>query len=558
MIQKLFNQESKTIAGAAFIIGASAVLSRGLGLIRDRLLVSHFGLGDSLDAYYASFQVPNFLFALLVLGTLSVAFIPVFTDLLAQEKREEAWRMTNSILSIVLLVMGGLCLGLSLGAQWLVPAIAPGFSGDKLALTVTLTRVMMLSPFFFALSAVFSSVLNSFKRFVVVSIAPLIYNGAIIFGIVVLSKPFGILGVAYGAILGAALYLAIQVPSVIALGWRAKFKPDADAPGVREVGRLFVPRVFGIDISQISQFIGTSIGTTFGVGAPAVFNLAMNIAYVPVGAVAIPFAIAAFPNLSEAIARGDREGFTRTFASTFRQILFLLFPLSAMALVLRVHILRVVIGAHGLSWSETRLAAAAFGLFVCSLTLQGLAPLLARAFYALKNTWIPVLISAAAMTVEIVLIFALKSWLATGSGASTAWIWLGLFGVDDVRVLALPLAFSIASLVQVGLLMYLLRRKFGRIGGGGIFKAFGKFLLGSAAAAWVASLIVAPFLPTLDTRGFFPVFGDAALASLSGFAAYFLVLWILRSEELTSIAGSLRRRFLKVEHPMAVNDTQEM
>jgi putative peptidoglycan lipid II flippase len=393
---------------------------------------------------------------------------------------------------------------------------------------------------------------------VAVSIAPLFYNASIIFGIVVLSKPFGIMGVAYGAILGAVLHLSIQIPSVIALGWRARLSLDTRQEGVREVGRLFLPRVFGIDISQISQFVGTSIGTTFGVGAPAIFNLALNIAFTPIGAVAIPFAIAAFPNLSEAIARDDRESFTRTFASTFRQILFFLFPLSALAVVLRVHIIRVVIGARGLSWGETRLSAAAFGLFVLSMTLQGLTPLLARAFYALKNTWIPVMISAVAMTIEIVLIYALKSWFASGPGAAAAWLWFGLFGIDDVRVLALPLAFSIASCSQVALLLFLLRRKFGRIGGAGIFRAFGKFLLGSAAAAWVASMIVTPGMQTLEQRGFSSIFKDAALASLAGFGAYFLVLWILKSEELRSVAGALRRSFLKVEKPLAVNDTEEM
>jgi putative peptidoglycan lipid II flippase len=466
--------------------------------------------------------------------------------------------MTNSILSIVIMAMGGLCLLLSFGAPYLVPVIAPGFSGEKLALTIMLTRVMMLSPFFFALSAVFSSVLNSFRQFVAVSIAPLSYNASIIFGIAVLSKPFGIMGVAYGAILGAILHLSIQLPPVIALGWRAHFNPDTKQEGVREVGRLFLPRVFGIDISQVSLFVGTSIGTTFSVGAPAIFNLALNIAFVPIGSIAIPFAIAAFPNLSEAIARGDRESFTRTFASTFRQILFFLFPLSALAVILRVHILRVIIGSQGLSWGETRLTAAALGLLVLSTTLQGLTPLLARAFYAFKNTWIPVVISAVAMTLEIVLIYALKSWLASGPGASTAWLWLGLFGVDDVRVLALPLAFSIASLVQVILLLFLLRQKFGRIGGAGIVRSFGKFVLGSLATAWVASMIVAPGLASLDHRSFASVFMEAAQASLAGFAAYFLVLWILKSEELRSVAGALRKSFLKLEKPMAVNDTQEL
>lgn len=558
MISKLFNQESKSIAGAAFIIGASAVLSRALGLVRDRLLVSRFGIGNDLDAYYASFQIPNFLFALLILGTLSVAFIPVFTGYLAQKREEEAWKMTNSILSIVLVVMGTLCLALSLGAPWLVPRIAPGFSGEKLALTVMLTRVMMLSPFFFALSAVLSSVLNSMKRFVMVSFAPLLYNASIIFGIAVLSKPFGIMGVAYGAILGAVLHLSIQVPSVAALGWRAAFRFDVKHPGVREVGKLFVPRVFGIDISQISQFVGTAIGTTFGVGAPAIFNLAMNIAAVPIGAVAIPFAIAAFPDMSDAAARGDHPAFVNTFASTFRQVLFLLFPLSALAVVLRLHVLRVVIGSHGLTWNEARLAAAAFALFAVSIALQGLTPLLARAFYALKNTLIPVLVSAVSMAVELAVIFSLKVFFATGHGAATAWLWLGLFGVDDVRVLALPIGFTVASVVQVGLLAVILRKKFGRIGGTGILRAFGKFLLGSAAAAWVALMIVRPGMESIDTAGFGSVFKDAALASLGGFAAYLAVLYALRSAELMAFVGTLHRRFLKFEKPMAVNDTQEM
>ena len=555
---KLFDQESKTIAGAALLIGVSSVVSRLLGLFRDRLLVARFGVGDELDAYYASFQVPNFLFALLVLGTLSVAFIPVFTEYLAKGRREEAWRMTNSILSIVGVAMGGLSLGLSIGAPWLVPAIAPGFSGEKLELTIALTRVMMLSPFVLALSAVFSSVLNSNRRFLAVAFAPPLYNAAIIFGILFLSKPFGVVGVAYGAIIGTVLHLLVQVPPALALGWKPRFVVDAKHPGVREVGGLFLPRVFGIDISQLSQFVGTAIGTTFGVGAPAIFNLAMNIAAVPLGVFAIPFSIAAFPALSEAAARGDRASFRDTFAATFRQILFFLIPLSAMAFVLRVHIVRVLIGARSLGWHETRLAAAALGLFALSLAFQGLAPLLARAFYALKNTLIPVLISAGAMAVNVFAIFALKAWLSTGPGAATAWLWLGLFGVDDVRVLSLAAAFSLASVVQVVLLAYVLRRKFGRIGGAGIVRAFAKFFLGAAAGSWVAWQVVQPGVMTLEARGSVSVFKEASLASLLGLGAYVLVLRLLRSEELMAIAGALRRRFLKLGKPLPMHDVQEM
>ena len=537
-----FNRESKTIAGAALLIGVSSVLSRVLGLFRDRLLVARFGVSDALDAYYASFQIPNFLFALLILGTLSVAFIPVFAEYLAKDEREDAWQMTNSILTIAGTVMGALCLLLSIGAAKLVPIVAPGFTGEKLAETISLTRVMMLSPFIFALSAVLTSVLNAHKRFLAASLAPLLYNASIIFGVVVLSKPFGVVGVAYGAILGALLHFLVQVPAVVALGWRAHFVFDTKHPGVREVGRLFVPRIFGIDISQLSQFIGTAIGTTFGVGAPAIFNLAMNIGAVPVGVVAIPFAMAAFPALSEAAARGDRASFRTTFSVTFRQILFFLVPLTTMAFVLRFQIVRVLIGAKTLDWNDARLTAGAFALAVLTLALQGLAPLLARAFYALKNTWIPVVISAAAMTVNIAVTFALKSWFAETGGRTTAHLWLYLFGVDDVRVLALTAAFSVASFAQVALLFFILRKKFGRLDGKAILRATGKYVAGAVVAGYVAARIIEPGLRSIDVRSLGSVFLEASYASLLGLAAYLIVLALLKSEELSAMIGMVRRK----------------
>ncbi len=558
MISRLFNQESKTIAGAALLIGASAILSRALGLIRDRLLVGRFGAGDELDAYFAAFQIPNLLFSLLVVGTLSVAFIPVFTGFIAKKREAEAWHVANAVLTAALAVMGAICLVLILLAPALTRVVAPGFEGEKFELTVRLTRVMMLSPLLFSISAALSSVLNSYRRFAAVAMAPLLYNGAIIFGIVALSKPFGMLGVAWGAILGAALHALVQVPVARSLGWRFRPTFDVKSEGVREIGRLFLPRVFGVDVAQFSQLLGAVIGTTLAAGSVSLFSLAINIAAVPIGAFAIPFAIAAFPALSDAAARGDRGAFRDVFASTFRQVLFFLIPLSALAFILRVHVVRVVIGSGGLTWDELRLAAASLGLFVLALAFQGLAPLLARAFYALKDTVVPVLVSFVALAANLAAAFGLTAWLGTTSGKATAWLWLGIYALDDVRVLALALAFSIASFVQVVLLMLILRRKFGRIGGTGIVRAFGKFFLGAAAAAWAANAVVMPGIQDIDTRPFASVFGEAALATALGLGAYGLVLWLLKSEELMSIADAIRGRLVKITKPLAVSDAQEL
>jgi putative peptidoglycan lipid II flippase len=286
----------------------------------------------------------------------------------------------------------------------------------------------------------------------------------------------------------------------------------------------------------------------------------MNIAAVPIGAVAIPFAIAAFPNLSEEAARGDRAAFIRTFASTFRQILFFLIPLSVLAMVLRLHIVRVIIGSQGLSWHETRLAAAAFGFFVASLVFQGLVPLLARAFYALKNTLIPVIVSIVSVTVNVTATYAGIWWLDASKGGGNAYmrIPLNLYGVDDVRVLALPLAFSLASVVQVVLLIIILRHRHGRIGGTGLLRAFLKFAAAAALCAFAAIQVLVRTESFIDLTRFKGVFLHAALATVAGLAAYFAVLKILHSEELDSFAGVFRRKMMRVEKPLPVQDAQEM
>lgn len=555
---KLFTRQSKTIAGAALLIGASAILSRVLGLIRDRLLVGRFGVADELDAYYAAFQIPNVIFALLVLGTLSVAFIPVFTEYVAKGKDKDAWRMTNTILTVVMLGMGVICLILILGAPWLVRIIAPGFEGEKLTLTIKLTRIMMLSPFFFAVSAVFSSVLNALKQFLAVSLAPLLYNASLIFGILFLTEPFGVAGVAYGAILGAFLHLLIQIPSAVALGFRPQIVWDLAHRGVRQVGTLFLPRVFGVDISQISLLIGSIIGTTLAAGSVSLFNLSMNIGMVPVGIIAIPFAIAAFPNLSETAAEGKHREFIRIFATTFRQIMFFLAPLSVLAVLLRTHIIRVVIGTNNLAWDDTLIASASFGLVAVSLVFQGLTPLLARTFYALKNTIIPVIVAGVAMVANVLMVHAMLAILGNESSVIYAWSGVLMLPPGDLRALALASGFSFASIIQVALLIILLRQKFGRIGGVGLLQSFIKILAGSIAAGGFgyAALRVSGIF--LNLTSFVGVFLQAAIATIIGFLAYVVVLWYTRSEELIAIKEAVVKQKVALPQAMPLDETTEL
>src|SRR4030042_929436 len=184
------NGQSKTIASAAILLGAASLASKFLGMIRERLLVGVFGAGDNLDAYFAAFQIPNFAFNLLVSATLSVAFIPVFCEYLNRDKRE-AWKIASSVLNLMIIIMGFLSLIFFIFAPQLVKIISPGYSGEKYDLTLNLTRILLLSPWFFSISAIFSAILNSFRSFVLVAIAPLVYNLSIIAGILFLAPIWG-------------------------------------------------------------------------------------------------------------------------------------------------------------------------------------------------------------------------------------------------------------------------------------------------------------------------------------------------------------------------------
>ncbi|MBU1137184.1 murein biosynthesis integral membrane protein MurJ, partial [Patescibacteria group bacterium] len=190
MLKRILNNKSKTIAAAAVVLGAASLISRLLGLIRDRILAGTFGAGNELDIYYAAFRIPDLVYSLLVMGAISAGFIPVFINYLKKDKKS-AWQLASNILNLMTLSLIAVCVLLFIFSPWLMKLVAPGFSEDKLALAVGLTRVMFLSPLFLGASAVFGGILQSFKRFLVYSLGPIMYNLGIIFGALVLTKYFG-------------------------------------------------------------------------------------------------------------------------------------------------------------------------------------------------------------------------------------------------------------------------------------------------------------------------------------------------------------------------------
>lgn len=437
MIHKIISRRS-SVFEATVILAVASLVSRLFGLIRDRTLAAHFGAGDVLDAYFAAFKIPDLIFNLLILGALSSAFIPVFTEYIKRNGKDEAWSLVNSLMNFGIIVLTGVLLLIVVFAPYLAQFIAPGFDLDKQIMVATLMRIMLLSPLFFGLSNLAGGVLNSFKNFLVYATAPIVYNLGIIAGVIFLVPIFGYIGLAYGVVLGAFLHMLIQLPSVFALGYRYRMHINLRHPALKRIAVLMIPRTLGIAAQQISTLVNTIIASTLAVGSIAVLNLADNLYSLPISIFGVSFAVAVFPTLAERYTLKQPGEFKQDFVQTLRQILYFIVPTMMIYWLLRAQIVRLVLGAGQFGWEDTRFTVSVLAFFTLGMAAQATIPLLARSFYALQDTKTPFYTSLMAVVINIVGALILIKYLA---------------------VVGLALAISIAAIFNASILFWMLHRR---------------------------------------------------------------------------------------------------
>ena len=539
MLKRLLHKESKTIFSAASILVVAGLASRLLGLVRDRLLAGRFGAGDELDIYFAAFRLPDLIFNILIIGAISSAFIPVFATYFHKNKKE-AWRLVSGVLNsalLLLIVAAGI---LVFFAPQLMHLIAPGFSGVKREMTILLTRIMFLSPILLGISSILSGVLQYFHRFLVYSLAPIMYNVGIIFGILFFVPNFGLVGLAWGVVLGAILHMLIQLPSTIYSGFKWQPVLDIFHKGVHKIIKLMIPRTIGLAGLQLNLVVITAIASTLASGSIAIFNLANNIQYLPIGIFGIAFATAVFPGFAKAFAVKNKRSFSRDFSSTFSQILFLIIPLSVLFFILRAQIVRVILGTGEFGWLDTRLTAAALGIFSFSIFAQSLIPLISRAFYAFHNTRTPVLVSLASIALNILLSFIFIRSLASANAFSFLISdMLKLQDIHEFAILGLPLAFSLANIINFAILLKLFAKKINWWQPKYIWKSFLRIIIATSLAGFFTYSLLYVLNLFLDTRTFIGIFLQAALAASGGIIMYCLAMFLLGSPEIKGIVKKI-------------------
>jgi putative peptidoglycan lipid II flippase len=535
----LIAKKQTSVGSAAMILVSMVFASRVLGLIRDRLLSARFG-PDELGVYFAAFRLPNLIFELLVTGALTSAFIPVFTKYLTQEKEREGWDMASTLINISILLLIVISLPILIWTEQFSRLLAPGFSPEQISLMATFTRIMVISQVFpLLVGNFFTGILQSYHLFFVPAIAPVVYNVGIIIGVVLLSPMFGLYAPVIGVGVGAILFMLIQIPILIRIGYRHKLSLNRHNKGVKEVGRLIGPRAFGLAVSQIDTTVDLMLSTLLGARMVTIFNFAQHLQQLPVGLFGASVAQAALPTLAAASLKDDKNQFKEAIISATHQILFFVLPASVFFIVLRIPIVRLVFGASRFDWEATVLTGMTLSMFSISLFAQSLVHVLARGFYALSDTRTPVIISIISITINTI--------------ASIIFI-----QVLHLQVWSLGLSTSIASIVNAVLLFIMLDKRIG---------SFSKRLLLIPPLKMVVASILAGFAIFLPLKLFDQLvfdttrtFGLVMLTGISGglgLGVYVAISWLFNIGEVHAFLA-LMRRVRKSNEPVLLEPANEV
>ncbi len=545
MVKKIFNIFYKQIDGlheAAYLLGLFAFLSQVLALLRDRVLAASFGTTHTLDLYYASFEIPDFIFATVASIVSISVLVPFITEKL-EKSFPETTSFINSVFSVFSVIIVSICAIVFFLMPMLAPKIFPGISDT--AHLIVMARILLLSPILLGISNFLASITQVGKRFLVYAISPLLYNIGIIFGALFLYPLFGIYGLTYGVILGALLHLSVQLPFVYKSGLFQVLPLHFDFSLVKRVFLISIPRTITLGMTQITTLALVGFASLMHEGSISIFNFSSNLQGVPLSIIGVSYSLAAFPTLSKMIVKNENDNFLHHISTALRHIIFWSVPISVLFVVLRAQIVRVIYGAGKFGWNGTKLTAAALAIFALSVTAQSLVLVFVRGYYAKGNTRKSLIASIITGVISIGLSFFFAKIFYTLD--TFRYFIEHLFRVDDLpgtEVLMLALGFSIAQIINCVLLWVWFEREYR-----GFSRPLLRVLFQSFSASVIMGFIAYIFLNIFDNifniNKVFGIFMQGFLSGIIGIVVFVAVLKLLRSPELDETIATLHKKFWK-------------
>ncbi len=533
----LLLKRQTNILSAAFVIMATVIFSQVLGLVRQRLLVAIFGASNTLGIYLASSRLPDSLFQIIIAGALSSAFIPVFSNYLVKNREKEGQIFASTLLSLSLVVFFIVGVVLFVFANFFSYVIAPGFTEHEIMLMANLMRIIILGELLFIIGSFLSAILQSYNHFFIPGIAAATYNLGIIIGILLLSGSTGIFSAAWGVVIGAFIFVLIQLPFLKKIGFYFHPADFFHTEGIKEVFHLMWPRTISIAIFQIGILITVTLvsfledpGRNY-----VIFDYAQTLAFAPVVLFGQTIAQAAFPVLSR--QRENLVLFKETFLTSFYEMMYLILPISVLFLVLRIPIVRLIYGASLFDWPATVETGRTLGIFSISLFAQALIYLVSRAYYALHDTKTPLIVGT--ISTVMMLILSALSIVIYRSGLHQGVIPYGFFNgfwrgefIVDFGTGGIAAAYTITSIFQFVILFVILGKK---TNGFNISALFSPLLKIFVATLFTAFTLYVPIklLDRLvfDTTKTINLLILTGISSFAGLSLYIFLTWLFNVKE---------------------------
>ena len=513
--------ENYRVLKAAGVVGSATLLSRILGFIRDAVIAWYFGAGFSSDAFIAAFRIPNLLRRLFAEGSLSSAFIPVFSEYVVKQGQTDAFKLARSALKFLSVFLAIVAIIGVLLAPWIVRIIAPGFGEGKLALTVTLTRIMFPYILFIGLVALCMGILNVLGHFAAPALAPVLLNLSIIGSIFIISPKMAtpVLGLALGVLIGGVLQLLVQLPFLVRMGFRFWEKTKFVHPGLKRIGVLLPPIILGGAVYQINILFGTLLGSLLSEGSVTYLYFADRLVQFPLGIFAIAAATAVLPRLSHQAVTNDINGLRQTFSHSIKLVFFITIPAMVGLIILREPIVALLFQRGEFDATATRLTAEGPLYYCIGLWAFSAVRIVTATFFALQDTRTPVQTAAVSILANVLLGIILMKPLDHGG---------------------LALATSLASILNLGLLVRALSRKLGSLGWRSIAYSICKTSICSlimGLGVWGSTLFIVP----TDNRTLLNLFLSVGGCIATGLCIYGVFSFVIKSPELDSVMAEVKK-----------------
>ncbi|MEM6526778.1 MAG: murein biosynthesis integral membrane protein MurJ [Chloroflexota bacterium] len=520
------------IARAAVVVLLGFLASGALGLVRTAVIAAAFGTSNELDAFLAAQRVPEALFVLVAGGALGSAFVPVFSRYLKDDAdHEKAWQLASATMTLSAGAAGVLSIIALVTAPLYVPLYAPAGSGEGVQqLTIRLTQIMLLTPFIFSISGLLMGILNAHQSFTLPAIAIGMNNIGLIIGALVFAQMLpaqnggaNVYGLAMGAVLGALLHLAVQLPGLRGIRAKLRLLPDWNIEGVREVITLMGPRVLGLAVVQINFIVNVRLAFPMVEGSVAALTIAWTLMFFALGIIAQSVGTALFPTLSALAADNDMVGFRGRLSTAMRSVLFLSIPATVVLVMLGEPLVAVIAQRGEWTLEDSQATAWALAFFAIGIAGHSLLEVLSRAFYALSDTWTPVWVGLIAMISNITLSLVFIQFIGEPGNLAR-----GPFA-------GLALANSVTTLVEGAVLWWLMRWRIGSVNDA--------YVLDAVWRTGAASVVMgACIFGVTQVAGELPPLFSLMLNGIAGGAVFFGVALLLRMNEARAVPALILRR----------------